>query len=751
MANELGRQQITDLYAQFRAHHTSADWLDAYLAEVSHFRRLSEDAFRSPTEQARLWSARGVAKLGPGEAMSTRGAESAPEIVDAFSRLRSETWPEEPAARGRLIQKRYDEVLDLVHPRYAPRKPQTKLGRAFAALVPAHTTTCLNFRSYRDVVKLVLGSRKVAQYEGAVLVRERLRTHLGRESGPNEHEEHVRRSMFCWWLHQHVDSIRDGLPIGQDAEETTEDATLEMWPASRQRRGITSVRNQLPLLRTVVSLAQNGVPLDDLITQVRAEVPLAQVTIRAAFNTLRWFGFLRFDSGLWAPSEDGEELLECDPPEILVERLLTQVFGPAWVVRGLATTGPQRLSQIALDLRERYPAWTADTMASHLCMFLESLGLIEGHPDGTRSLTEYGRAWANQLPAELPIPELLTPEPVLPPPPEPPRAVPSLDDVLRAFRDDEQLAGFVFDDDQVSAVHWAWHCDPRRRKRFVLLSGLSGTGKTALLVHYARIYTELIGGDPRSQRALVAVSPDWRDPSGLLGYLNRLHEDPTFHPEPALRLVLDAAHNPDWPYFLILDEMNLARVERYFAPFLSAMETGEDIVLHAHDGPANDVPPRVPWPGNLFIGGTVNMDETTHPFSDKVLDRAFTFEFYNVDLRRFFERRARAGRPTLEALERMLVEMNGLLEPIRRHFGYRTAGEIVDFVLEAGGPVPGVVDQAVFSKVLPRLRGEHTVELHDTMTRLAKLCEAHGLVRCEAKVQSMASRLERLGVTGFWS
>ena len=76
----------------------------------------------------------------------------------------------------------------------------------------------------------------------------------------------------------------------------------------------------------------------------------------------------------------------------------------------------------------------------------------------------------------------------------------------------------------------------------------------------------------------MAVSPDWRDPTGILGYFNALHADPTYQPEPALRLVLAAVANPKKPFFLILDEMNLARVERYFAPFLSSMETGEALL-----------------------------------------------------------------------------------------------------------------------------------------------------------------------------
>src|SRR5690606_14047711 len=136
--------------------------------------------------------------------------------------------------------------------------------------------------------------------------------------------------------------------------------------------------------------------------------------------------------------------------------------------------------------------------------------------------------------------------------------------------------------------------------------------------------------------------------------------------EPALRLLLDAEAHPDVPYFLVLDEMNLARVEHYFAPFLSAMESTQDpsIQIHAHDERVNGVPPRVRWPNNLRIGGTVNMDETTHPFSDKVLDRAFTLEFWEVDLKGWFDRQPELGEDG-ERVRELLLATQACLVPIR--------------------------------------------------------------------------------------
>ncbi|HEY0132914.1 MAG TPA: hypothetical protein VGB85_02505, partial [Nannocystis sp.] len=268
---------------------------------------------------------------------------------------------------------------------------------------------------------------------------------------------------------------------------------------------------------------------------------------------------------------------------------------------------------------------------------------------------------------------------------------------------------------------------------------------------------EQLGRDVEHHRAVVPVSPDWRDPTGLLGYFNALQADATYQAEPALRLVLAAAKRPDLPYFLILDEMNLARVEHYFAPFLSAMETGDRLVLHAQDEPVNGVPPWVPWPRNLFIGGTINMDETTHAISDKVLDRAFTLEFWQVDLATFFERRAAAGHPRHLVAETELLALHAALTPIRRHFGYRTASEILGMLDAAAAAtldaaaVAEVLDQAIFSKVLPRLRGEETPALHQALTVILDHCQSRYLPRCAAKIAEMQARLRSTGLTKFWS
>lgn len=275
---------------------------------------------------------------------------------------------------------------------------------------------------------------------------------------------------------------------------------------------------------------------------------------------------------------------------------------------------------------------------------------------------------------------------------------------------------------------------------------------------------------PRSVTyAVIAVRPDWTDNRGLLGYYNPITG--SYQTTPFLRLLLAAADEeaqaaregrPRLPFFVVLDEMNLARVEHYFSDFLSCLESGEP--LHLHDArpvaegvseTGEAVPMQLSIPRNLFFTGTVNVDETTYMFSPKVLDRAFVLEFNDVDLgglgaatgddssgeASVFQLKHFAGALDLRdkpspadytafrelaggALHRALASLNDRLQLDHRHFGYRVANEIARFVGLAAiqaGKDPEILweafDVAVVSKVLPKLHGTQ-LELEEVLVRL---------------------------------
>src|SRR5262249_31109324 len=153
-------------------------------------------------------------------------------------------------------------------------------------------------------------------------------------------------------------------------------------------------------------------------------------------------------------------------------------------------------------------------------------------------------------------------------------------------------------------------CAALLARRFLVLTGLSGSGKTKLAEAFARWLTPRTGASPSTYYKIIPVGADWTSSEQVLGYADALNPK-RYELRPTLELLLHAADHtrPEMPHVLILDEMNLSHIERYFSEFLSVMETGAPIELYS--GPSRDsAPPSVILPRNLFIAGTVNVDET---------------------------------------------------------------------------------------------------------------------------------------------
>ncbi|MBD0405339.1 hypothetical protein IC221_28350 [Flammeovirga sp. EKP202] len=283
-------------------------------------------------------------------------------------------------------------------------------------------------------------------------------------------------------------------------------------------------------------------------------------------------------------------------------------------------------------------------------------------------------------------------------------------------------------------------------KPFVLLSGLSGSGKTKLTQSFATWICE-----DKSQYGIVAVGADWTNREPLLGYPNALNSTEYIKPDNGtLDLIIKANENPDKPYFLILDEMNLSHVERYFADFLSAMESKDSIKLHASNV-IEGVPDRISLPSNLLIIGTVNIDETTYMFSPKVLDRANVIEFRldEIDIENFFnlegevdiELLEEAGKDyaadfikkleddyttETEDVKDILIHFFRVLKKVGAEFGYRTAGEITKLtsvlkLLDDSISFDSQIDIAIMQKMLPKLHGSRR-KLVPVLLELGKLC-----------------------------
>jgi 5-methylcytosine-specific restriction enzyme B len=290
-------------------------------------------------------------------------------------------------------------------------------------------------------------------------------------------------------------------------------------------------------------------------------------------------------------------------------------------------------------------------------------------------------------------------------------------------------------------------------KPFVILTGLSGSGKTKLAQAFAMWICE-----DENQYCLVPVGADWTNREPLLGFPNALKNNEYVKPDnKVLDLLISANANQDKPYFLILDEMNLSHVERYFADFLSVMESDRKLSLHNGLEYWNDIPAEIELPKNLFIIGTVNIDETTYMFSPKVLDRANVIEFRvtademknylnknkllelnklksaGADMSESFvkiakDKTMRAKNPDI--LETELLSFFNELKRTGAEFGYRSASEIFRFAavinrLESGWSVPEIIDAAIMQKLLPKVHGSRR-KLEPVLKTLGNLCLQSG-------------------------
>lgn len=273
--------------------------------------------------------------------------------------------------------------------------------------------------------------------------------------------------------------------------------------------------------------------------------------------------------------------------------------------------------------------------------------------------------------------------------------------------------------------------------------------------------------------AFISVRPDWADNRGLLGYYNPLTEE--YVATELLRLMLRAAGDPTRPYFVILDEMNLAKVEHYFSDFLSCLESRrmgengivqEGILLHDRNEPIQfedesgnlyEIPRKLNIPLNLYFTGTVNIDETTYMFSPKVLDRANVLEFNHVDLDRYggvsaseapeasafrLSAAPALGLPAIPtkaiyeqqyvSSRQVLADLNRLLTPYNLHFGYRVANEIALYLQNAreliGSSAEAIaMDLQILQKVLPKLHGSRAKLEKPLQQLLAYLVTGNGL------------------------
>jgi hypothetical protein len=384
---------------------------------------------------------------------------------------------------------------------------------------------------------------------------------------------------------------------------------------------------------------------------------------------------------------------------------------------------------------------------------------------------------------------------------------------------------------------------------FLLLAGISGTGKTRFVREQARLSAGRATPEPPLNYELICVRPDWHEPSDLLGYVTRLAGE-RFVVTPFLRFVVkawrDAVAEPSTlalkpldqitSFWLCLDEMNLAPVEQYFADFLSIVETrrwesgvytcdpilpvpkiglstsaletlGKDLGFEVGDALWKRFSEHgIPVPPNLIVVGTVNMDETTHGFSRKVIDRALTFDFgafFPNDFDAYFVPKvanARLQFPRWASVTEadligvaadsggarstdFLNHVNAVLAGTPFQLAFRALNGLLvslrAFAPNSDAALRAIWDDFVMTKVLPRIEGDaEKLKLNaigtdhvSLLTRLSETLAAHGLAKSEMRpdlyrrngdapidvamrsaeaLERMQDRLLSHGFTSFW-
>lgn len=379
----------------------------------------------------------------------------------------------------------------------------------------------------------------------------------------------------------------------------------------------------------------------------------------------------------------------------------------------------------------------------------------------------------------------------------------SVYDIVEHIKSYIETEGFTYESGLIENLYLSLKSKP-----FVILAGISGTGKTRLV----KLFAEAIGANSTNGRyKMVSVRPDWSDSSDLLGHMNLNGE---FIPGTIIDFLEKAKNDSEYPYFLCLDEMNLARVEYYLSDVLSVIETrdlnadgkivSEELVslpYYGGDKLAAKKYGALQLPENLYIIGTVNMDETTFPFSRKVLDRANTIEFSTVHLVPSFQnelenevkamnlknsflktqylllKQCQAEADYVEEICLELETINNILQIANSHVGYRVRDEIVFYLLnnknvELFTP-EDAMDYEIMQKILPRIQGSsfsvkkmlcdlfrhcakdydgYKIENEDISSKMINVLKENACKypRSAEKIVFMVRRYEEDGFTSYW-
>jgi len=668
------------------------------------------------------------------------------DFVAWFSNKASQPLPADPQDVAARLIELHDEAASRFR-KLCGKRPFLKINRALSALFPDYFTTLADEGKLTELFRALGGKGQTHVIHMHMAIRKLVEDVLGPATSGSL--DSVKQMCLPWLLYSRISDDK-GVATSQ-SEEASVHGLIPM-PAVLRRKGLTAIKGYFQtLLGYLPALSGEGLMEEDFRDLIRESNPtLLDSSVRTTMNVvMREFDLCRRNGDMYQLTARGINLLASQDPQELADQLLTKTLGVDYVIRTL-TVGPKSKTELVAILQTVNPGWTTAFAPTALLGWLMSMGVISYEPVSGYALTDTGQQWNALITWEPPTLPKVT-ETVIKIQEEVGAGLVLTDwATVKQRLTAAEVGSFTWDDDLVEQVHGGLWFHPVRH--FAVMAGLSGSGKTQLALNYAHA---LCGAQVAGQESVKVfpVQPGWFDTSPLLGYVHAIQQS-RYVGTPFLDLLLRAAENPTTPYVAILDEMNLSHPEQYLAPILSAMETHGVIDLHQMDTElSNGIPNQIRYPANLAIIGTVNMDETTHGLSDKVLDRAFTLEFWKIDVESFPKWSILETEDVRSKVKTVLGRMMEALEPVRLHFGWRTIDDVVSylaFAQQMGIGSDKALDDVLYAKVLPKLRGEHSERFVKALAQTQDICREFKLTRCVTKVQEMARDLSETGSTRFW-
>ncbi|WP_286240952.1 McrB family protein [Neptuniibacter halophilus] len=739
--------QLKQALLDIKPWDSNPKWLSELEGFLTYVQKADFETRRTKEFQQRLWDDNAVSGVGMGT-VDLGSALDDSSFRDWLAETSLQPLGETADARLAQFRSLHDGIVEKLKA-FASRTPRVKIFRLLAAFYPRHFSTITYGRMALECHRAWFGKvKKPDPVARQIHLMDRIDSLLG--PCADDARALAERMTLPWFVYErHVQSASSEA-VAETANPLGE-IELKPLPAIQRRKGFTSIKGGLGTISSALSFVVDGVSREELMDYLKAEFPdYRDSSLRTLMNILKnEFYVIQENDGVITQTARGELYLENNDPQELIPLFLTRTLGVDHVLCALAEHELSTTDLIIL-LKEVNPGWTTDFAPRAMLKWLRDFGLLEVDTVGVYSLSEAGRSWAEQInwhPEKLQavengdVAELSSTDATL--------NMASLDQTALLK---QVISNTAFPARIVSQLHFGLWAHARRH--FAVLAGLSGSGKTLLAQRYAEALAAQFAKTPAKNVFVQAVQPGWYDPAPLFGYINPLVSDNYVRP-PLLDFLLQAAAHPDQPYTVILDEMNLSHPEQYFAPVLSAMESGDRLRLHNEGDSFDGVPSTIAYPSNVAFIGTVNMDETTHGLSDKVLDRAFTLEFWDITLADYPNWNSHGLVSADVVVVRSCLEaLLTVLAPERLHFGWRTVEDVLSYLALASKAsdfeLMGALDDVVYARVLPKLRGSESQRLHDVLHKAAAVLEQQGLKRSCTKVRMLKADLADTGMMRFW-